>query len=249
MLYTIFQLVCPWSLHFAFLLRFFLAFLRPPRSRPFQKPREISVHPLPDPPYLPPGLFSVHRMDAILDSSSMVLSAVRIPIQWCHPEFQHANKDLKRTRPRPPTKVPTSWKTMALLLLGLFCHSGPTTYALPETNYAIVSGSRPSLDTARQQRHIQTIVESITASKSDSGDPYLAFPTDAAPTDALPTQPYCFVADTDSSSFILDSGANRFIINDAALFTSYVQQSGHVKGIGGSPTCGNWNRQATPQVR
>jgi hypothetical protein len=49
------------------------------------------------------------------------------------------------------------------------------------------------------------------------------------------TTPYCFIADTDSIPYIVDSGANRVILNNAKLFKSFKAQRGAVKGVGGNP--------------
>jgi hypothetical protein len=67
----------------------------------FRKPREK-----PDPSYqlLPlslfygPPLISVAFADAVIDSSSMTLSSIHIPIQWSSPAQQHSRKDRARTR-------------------------------------------------------------------------------------------------------------------------------------------------------
>ena len=227
-IHTLYSILCPWPLHLLFLL--LSAAFRWSFLSPSPKPREATTIP-PDPPYLPPGLFSVHLHDAIIDSSSMVLSAIRIPIQWSPPETQHSLKNYRRTRPRTPTfRSRKFWG----LLFSLVFTSTPTIYCIPGANHALISGSTPSLDATRQQNYIQSIVQRITESTNDSCNHTIALSADTpTPDESLSTRPFCFVADTDSFPFVLDSGANRFIINDATLFSTFTQQSGRVKGIGG----------------
>ena len=121
---------------------------------------------------------------------------------------------------------------MGLLSFFTFA-STPTVYSLPGANHALISGCKPSLDATRQQNYIRTIIKRTTESKYGSDHQTIVQSADAALDDHLPTRPFCFIADTDSFPFVLDSGANRFIINDATLFHTFVKQSGRVKGIGG----------------
>ena len=53
--------------------------------------------------------------------------------------------------------------------------------------------------------------------------------------DILPTEPYCFIADTDSVSFVVDSGSYRIIVNDASLLSDLTITNANFKGIEGSP--------------
>ena len=160
----------------------------------------------------------------------MILSAIRVPIQWSTPETQHARKNYKRTR--SCIRTSRSWKNLGLLSALVFT-STPTIYSLPGANHALISGSIPSLDATRQQKYIQTIVQRTTELKFSSSNHPIALSADTTPDDSLPMLPFCFIADTDSFPFVLDSGANRFIVNDATLFQTFAQQSGRVKGIGG----------------
>jgi hypothetical protein len=87
----------------------------------------------------------------------------------------------------------------------------------------ILFNGKPSLDAHCQQRYVETIVNnSITASEG-SGH-YYASPANVFPDALLTTKPYCFVADTDSFPFVIKTGANRFIVNDRSLFTSFKPQ-------------------------
>ena len=50
----------------------------------------------------------------------------------------------------------------------------------------------------------------------------------------LSQQPYCFIADTDSVSYVMDTGANRIIVNDVKHLKGLIPSNDKVKGIGGS---------------
>ena len=58
---------------------------------------------------------------------------------------------------------------------------------------------------------------------------------DVQPEPSLRQEPFCFVADTDSTLFIIDTGANRVIVKDSKLLHSFQACSGGVKGVGGNP--------------
>ena len=53
---------------------------------------------------------------------------------------------------------------------------------------------------------------------------------------ALESAPRKFVPDTDSISCVMDTGANRFIVNDRKLLRKFRKCAGTVKEIGGKPT-------------
>ena len=50
---------------------------------------------------------------------------------------------------------------------------------------------------------------------------------------SLRQHPYCFIVDTDSVPYIIDTGANRIIVNDAKLLKQLNPTSDKIKGIGG----------------
>ena len=120
-----------------------------------------------------------------------------------------------------------------MLPFGLFfiCQT-ITVHAIPGTSHALVS--EPSLDTSRQDSLRETVIQNTidddllhTAPAPDSGS--------LSPPSSLPTEPQCFVADTDSHMFLVDSGANAVIVNDVTLLTDFHSSTGGVKGIGGLP--------------
>ena len=50
----------------------------------------------------------------------------------------------------------------------------------------------------------------------------------------LRNTPHCFVTDTDSHTYLVDSGANRFIVNDAKMLKQFTATQASVKGISGT---------------
>jgi hypothetical protein len=114
--------------------------------------------------------------------------------------------------------------------------SVPRVYAIPGTNHAIVTASS-SLDQHRQHNYVNTIINSVVAANSDPDEvTALSGTTTASQPDAkLKKLPYCFIADTDSVAYVLDTGANHLILNNAKLFIHFKASNGRVKGIGGDP--------------
>jgi hypothetical protein len=89
----------------------------------------------------------------------------------------------------------------------------------------------------RQHAYVDTAIEQAMASQPGS----YTLGTDIQGDDAIKADdrlqqvPYCFIADTDSVPYILDTGANRVILNDAKLFKEFQPSTGSVKGIEGDP--------------
>jgi hypothetical protein len=107
-------------------------------------------------------------------------------------------------------------------------------YALPGTNHAITN--EPSNDSLRQQQYVQTVINNMATSHTDTGAYCLPVNATAALDPNLRSKPHCFIADTDSIGCILDTGANRVIVNNAKLFKSFKPQKGTVLGVGGPVT-------------
>ena len=57
-------------------------------------------------------------------------------------------------------------------------------------------------------------------------------PDDSSPNIALATSPYCFAFDTDNVPYVLDTGANKMIVNDPKLLKNFQVSQGGVKGVG-----------------
>eukprot|EP00980_Cylindrotheca_fusiformis_P008830 scaffold1887_cov73-Cylindrotheca_fusiformis.AAC.2 len=180
-------------------------------------------------------LFSVDISDAHVTSSaqkSRWFSTVTIPIGKCRPSFQRLHK-LRRNR------CPSSRRSNVLTtLLALFCALYPQeVYALPGESHALIKGA--SLDTHRQQSLVATTVSNLVGnSHMDQSNPH-SLPADATQPKTeveatLHSGPHCFVADTDSVPIVIDTGANRFIVNNVDLLSDFESVKGGVKGVGGS---------------
>ena len=191
-----------------------------------------------------PGLpFSVSINDAITDKALIVLSAIRIASSWCPPAVQYMIKCIiftKRARCLQASHrhIHTRSKLLRFFLLPLlFFSHAPSIHAMPGTNHSIIKG-QASLDIARQQKYIKTIIDkisndsNISSSSSSTNIP----PPSQSPSSAsvgTRTEPFCFIVDTDSVPYVIDTGANRIIVNDARYLRNLVPTSDKIKGIGG----------------
>jgi hypothetical protein len=178
-------------------------------------------------------LFSVAFDDAVIDSASMTLSTVRIHIQRCQPSIQHARKDRQRIRTahrNPFLKL----KLFSILAFGVI----PATYSLPGTQHVILVAGEHSNDTSRQRAYANTVIDHTVSAHTDTYTLGATNQADDATTtteEKLHKIPYWFVADTESVPHVLDTGANRIILNDAKLFTKFTPSKGRIQGIGGDP--------------
>ena len=120
---------------------------------------------------------------------------------------------------------------------------------MPGTNHVLIQGHASS-DGHRQHKYVKTIIDNVNNSHSDampshptsvsdataatSSSPTLDFdgPTFSSPS-RLRQEPFCFVVDTDSVSYIIDTGANRIIVNDAKLLKTLTPTSDKIRGIRG----------------
>jgi hypothetical protein len=175
LIYFLYTLVCPWPL-LSIAYAFSIYVMSPRRFMRLIIPARVCRDP-PDFPnwkYVPPALFSVSYYDAIVESSSMVLSTVCIPIQRIHPTIQHQLKDVQRTTPR---RRPINWRRFLWYPILLFTFiSAPRTYAIPGTNHVIASGES-SLDQVRQHAYVNTIVDTAV-SNSPNMDNIIAITVD-----------------------------------------------------------------------
>ena len=186
----------------------------------------------------PPPPFSVALQDASFPTSPITFSSIRIDTRSCHPviqtsckslRFTQMNQRLQRSHDRRCNMRNCFWKC---LLFPFFIFQLPTTiYAIPGTNYSIVKGD-PSRDTSRQLKYAKTVIDQTLS--SNSIDIYPSIPTiPKAPPPGIRNDPICFIADTDSVNYIIDTGANRIILNDCSLISNLQITRDKIKGIGG----------------
>ena len=173
--------------------------------------------------------FSLSLTHAVVNSRHspiFFLSSINIPITRCPPYDQRRLKQL-RFHLRP---IPTRRRSLLSLLLGLFCALNfSTVYALPGHTHALVPES--SLDASRQL----SLARIVTAAPSRHIDETTHPPNPPVPPQPpLLSVPHCCLLDTDSFPAVLDTGANRFIVNDAKLLRNFRPANGGVKGVGGT---------------
>ena len=68
-----------------------------------------------------------------------------------------------------------------------------------------------SVDQLRQQKCVATVIKNAQRNNGPS------IPSSVAPAASIKSDPIIFIADTDSVSFCMDTGANRTMTNDAKL--------------------------------
>jgi len=111
---------------------------------------------------------------------------------------------------------------------------------MPGTSHAFLhhplapQHATPSLQTKLQRTALASSIAANSTSPSACTHPPpspCCFTTDAT----TRRTPFSFVADTDSVSVVIDSGANRIIVNDKSLLSDYQPCAIPVKGLNGSP--------------
>ena len=137
----------------------------------------------------------------MIASQNMVLSAIRIPVQWCPAETQRAVKTqcftAKHRRQLRRHRSSYHGYLRWFLLPFLFSTSLPKVNSMPYSNHVLISGDS-SADTLRQQAYIHTIVSNTAANISACPASSLQL---SVPTIHQRTDPFCFIADTNSNFF------------------------------------------------
>lgn len=185
-------------------------------------------------------LFPIHLSQALIDTSSMCLSCIRVPVQWCDGNLQRSYALRRRSRRFRPRS------TLAFFGLLTMCASD-TAYAIPSTGYGFVTGA--SNDNRLQERRVENILNVLAP--PDSAIASVNSPPEGTSTTNLPHSqpdvnsssdryykyhPEIFIADTDSYESIVDTGTNAFIVKEAGMLKNYTPTIGKVKGVNGTPT-------------
>ena len=198
----------------------------------------------------PPAPFSVSIHHAIFEKHNIVLSAIRIALPFCSPEIQalqklyHFTKHNQRlVKSHQRKHNPCAWIRRNFILACILTHQ-TTVHALPGTNHVLVSGEQ-SLNTNRQIQYVNTVMSTLAHdSTTDTNHQHTDPPPEAHPSigsklssalkNNLPQVLYCFIADTDSILYAIDTAANRIIVNNANYITELVPTTNKIKGIGGN---------------
>ena len=107
-----------------------------------------------------------------------------------------------------------------------------TVYSLPGTNHALIQGEY-SNDSLRQCKYINTAIHNNFDSISlleNIANPVTA--DNDYPDANVRCTPFSFIADTDSTSYVLTNGDNNIILNYVRQFKVFHTCNGNVKGIG-----------------
>ena len=169
--------------------------------------------------------------------SPFTLSSIHIDHDACPPTIQTSCKQLRFTQlNRRLQRCHTQRfqirnRFLRLLLFPLLLlQISPTAHAIPGTNYSMINGVHTN-DTSRQLRYAKTIIQQTTSSTSlpSTTNPSQPKP----PTSTIRNEPICFIADTDSMTYAVDSGANRVILKEFNSMTNIKITKGSIQGIGG----------------
>ena len=197
-------------------------------------------------PIQSPLLPSVKYKDTITGKELFSLSCVNIPIQWANPHTQQSHKNHRRIKQMHAS----AWKKILHILLAVitFSNHNCQVHALPNTNHALVN--EPSRDAVRQRAYVKTIIQNATNNPHLMEHPNLGVSNitdnNKTKTDSpLPNTPHCFIADTDSQTYLLDTGANRFIVNNIKLLNQFNYAQASVKGINGTSVAIQGNGEHT----
>ena len=94
-----------------------------------------------------------------------------------------------------------------------------------------------SLDSARQQSLQTTVISNTVTTSSGFSTLTSGSINKAHPDEILTSTPHFVVADTDSTPYLIDTGANLVIVNDPKLLKDFRSVRGGVKGVGVTSVC------------
>ena len=197
----------------------------------------------------PPPPFSVSIQHSFLNRTNGIISAVNLTSNGNSPFLQRRLKHKQFTeRNVYAHKVHACGHNKCKRFL-LYCfpfllfNCTTQVYSMPGTNHVFVEGHR-SNDIGRQNKYIKTIVDGFHRHSKDTfasdttddnnKDGNTLRNTTSSHENNINMQPFCFIADTDSIPFVIDTGANRIIVNDAKLLTNISPSRDKVKGVGGN---------------
>ena len=114
-----------------------------------------------------------------------------------------------------------------------FARTGDRYYSLPGTHFAI--DTRPEANVVASRTAQSKYTTSVIKSLSKGGEEGASLNEEPKSTGKLESMPFCFIADTDSITVALDTGANRVIVNEKRLLTNFRLSREKVKGLQGKP--------------
>ena len=98
----------------------------------------------------------------------------------------------------------------------------------------LIQGQK-SLEAVRQQQDVHSIIANDNqASKAANKSSITALPASSTPLSSLRTDHVKFIADTNRIQYIIDTSANRIVVNDANLLSDITISNTAIKGVGGT---------------
>ena len=88
-----------------------------------------------------------------------------------------------------------------------------------------------SRNVLRQHSYIRS---TINASAAVNQHPSVIGNVSSIPEASTRNEPICLITDFDSVHYVVDTGANRIIVNDTRLLIRFTPYSSNIKGIGGT---------------
>ena len=106
-------------------------------------------------------------------------------------------------------------------------------YSLPGSDYRLVTGSSQNI--TQQNHHVQNITSQSSGYQSVA-KPSVSLHSGTRDLELrISHEPFSYIVDTDSHQFVIDSGSNRIIVNNASLLNNLHVTADQINGIGGSP--------------
>lgn len=186
----------------------------------------------------PPPPFPVSLAHAQIPDGATILSAVSIPSQWCPPSIQRIHRSARFTRRQHALSRHHGFRRFMRLLFCPFLlfHLPHQVYALPGSRHGLLVGEQ-SQDMQRQQNYVTSIAKHLNHNLSNNASgPVITSLSSTHIEAGLKNTPECFIADTDSEGYVIDTGANRVIVNDIRLLRDISMHKGSIKGVNGAPT-------------
>ena len=116
----------------------------------------------------PPPPFSIALKDAITSATYFTLSAIRIPLNWCHPFLQRSCKALRfslwnqRLQHRQQRRTAIRLRSFTLLLFSLLCiKQTQAVHVLPNSSFGMIQGECSS-NISQQRSYIRSAINAST---------------------------------------------------------------------------------------
>lgn len=208
-----------------------------PRHKPHSRNRQLR-------PHHPPC--DVSLSSATCSNHTTTFNSIYIPQHHWPPYLQHSRRQHIRASTKRQPNYKNAFRYLFLAMTLRASDAAPTYYHIPGSNHAFIKGAT-SLDQSRQEKYVKTILDNAnkqnpanTCTNGNKCPCHINTSPIPPPASNDNNEPRIFIADTDSLNIIIDTGANRVIVNDAKQLKNFKAKDISVKGIDGRKTrsCG-----------